>query len=169
VSLFNNIARWRLKALNARHSDRRFVNWTQAKTILVLAEEEQLSEVSAFVALAEKEQKLVIPVFTYKGKPGQVFSLPYRHIAVSTKSLSMLGMPAEDLVTAMNAKKADILIDLGGHNAIPLLALSRLSDASCKIAGFEDAAFDISIFCPKSLTISNFLEQVIVYLKMIKA
>jgi hypothetical protein len=169
VSLLSYIARWRLKNISARHQNRRFVNWEQAKTILVLAEENQLDEVSGFVTMAERENKLVIPVFIYKGKPGQVFSLPYRHIAVSTKSLSAIGLPAEDLVTAMNSKKADILIDLGSHNDIPLLALSRLSDASCKIAGFEDAAFDISIFCPKSLTISSFLEQVIVYLKMIKA
>ena len=68
----------------------------------------------------------------------------------------------------LNSKPFDVLINLGNNGQIQSLALSKLVAAKCKIAGFQNPDFEITINSDKTTNISNFLKQVIVYLKMIK-
>ena len=53
-------------------------------------------------------------------------------------------------------------------NNIANYLLSSKESAKCKISHFQNPIFDISIDGNKTNNTSNFLEQVIVYLHMIK-
>jgi len=68
----------------------------------------------------------------------------------------------------LSLKPIDALINLGDAEQIKTLAISKLVTAKCKISHFQNSIFDISIDGDQTNNPSKFLEQVIVYLHMIK-
>jgi len=48
------------------------------------------------------------------------------------------------------------------------LALSKLVVSKCKLSNFQNSIFDVTIDKDNSMSIANYLKQVIIYLNMIK-
>ena len=165
MSLLNNIALWQLNSKPARQTSRQFINWSEVRSLLLLAEQEQLGDVRAFLKQTVSEGKQAVTVFVYKGKPGQEPAFEYEHIVVGKKQLTVFGLPQPEVLSTLNSRKVDLLINLGNPENATLLALSKWTDAPVKIAPFEHAVFDMSIAAPNR---AEFLKQVLVYLDMIK-
>lgn len=157
-----------LGARPARQSRKFFASWQKTKSILLLADEARLHDLEAFIKKAESEQKAVTTVFIYRGKAGHAPAFGHRHIAVSKKDLGFFKLPKDEVLSKLNASPFDVLINLGEEKELNLLALSKLTDASCKIARYEHPVFDISISAGTPIGNTEYLEQVYTYLNMIK-
>jgi len=155
-----------LGARPARQSKKFFATWQKTRYILLLADEARLRDLEAFIKKAEGEQKAVTTAFVYKGKQAPAFA--HRHIAVSKKEFGFFKLPKDGVLSMLNASPFDVLINLGEENELNLLALSKLTDASCKIARYEHPVFDISISAGTPIGNAEYLEQVHTYLNMIK-
>lgn len=155
-----------LGARPARQSKKFFASWQKTRAILLLADEARLHDLEAFIKKAGQEQKAVTTAFVYKGK--QVPAFAHQHIAVSKKDLGFFKLPKDEVLSKLNASPFDVLVNLGEEKELSLLALSKLTDASCKIARYEHPVFDISISAGTPIGNAEYLEQVYTYLNMIK-
>lgn len=165
MGFLSNIALWQLNAKPARQNSRQFMNWAEVKTILLLAEPAHLPETRHFLKQAVADGKQTMTAFVYKGKPGQEPAFDLEHVVVSKKQLTFLGLPQNEVLSTLNSRKPDVLINLGKPDEITLLALSKWIDAPFKVGSFEHPVFDLSI---AETGVEAFLKQVLVYLNMIK-
>lgn len=150
----------------ARQSKKFFASWHKSRSILLLADEARLPEIGAFIKKAEQEQKALTVAFVYKGK--QAPACAHKHLAISKKEFGFFKLPKDEVLSKLNASTFDVLINLGEEKELDLLALSKLTDASCKIARYEHPVFDISISAGTPIGNAEYLEQVYTYLNMIK-
>lgn len=164
----NSIASWILNNRPAKRTQKAFVNWSHAKSVLLLANEQHLPHLPAFIDKAAGEGKTVLTVFTYKGKPEQAPAFKYPSLPVPRKKLTVFGLPHEEVISGLNSGQADVLVSLAHPDDMTLLAMAKLTSAPCKISGFEHAVFDMSISAGTQADPKVFLEQVYTYLNMIK-
>lgn len=91
-----------------------------------------------------------------------------RHTILDKKYFNFFELPTNQALHTLNLHEIDVLINLGNNKQTKAMALSKLVPAKCKISQFQNPIFDINIDGDKSNNTSQFLEQVIVYLHMIK-
>lgn len=166
--MLESLARWILKNKPFPQRQKQFMNWSEIRHILILAEREDIPKLKNFILQAEKDQKKVTVAFIVKEKPEQFQEPDISHIPIFKKQLSALRLPGENTISSLHQLQADILIDIGGKQNLSLLAISKLVQIKCKISSFENAIFDISISSGTSSSVEDFLKQVVVYLNMIK-
>lgn len=168
MSLLQNISNWLLSKKESPKINKQFVSWNQLSKVMIIAYDNQLSELVDFVTACEKENKKVKVAVIYNGKPEQAPKPPFSHVLLDKKQFSFFNIVNDAFLQSMNHESYDILVNLGKENDLKSLSLSKLTKASCKIANFEHPIFDMSIDVDKSNNSHQFLKQVMVYLQMIK-
>ena len=142
--------------------------WSQLTKVLILAYDNQLSNVVNFINACQKENIKVHVAVIYDGKPEQTPKPNFDHSILDKKQFNFFGIPNQGAIQILNSKQFDTLINLGNDEQIKSLAISKLVTAKCKISHFQNPIFDISIDYDKTINSSNYLKQVVVYLNMIK-
>lgn len=135
---------------------------------MIVAFDNQLSEIADFVSACEKENKKVKVAVIYNGKPEHAPKPPFTHVVLDKKQFSLFHIVKANFLQSINHETYDVLINLGKENDFKSLSLSKMVKASCKIGSFEDPVFDMRIDVDKSSDAHQFLKQVVVYLQMIK-
>lgn len=168
MSLLNNIANYLLSSKECAKSNKQFISWSQLSNVLIIAYDNQLSNVVDFINASKKDNVNVHVAVIFDGKPEHTPSPNFEHTILDKKQFNFFGLPNEKAIQTLSLKPIDALINLGDAEQIKTLALSKLVSAKCKISHFQNPIFDISIAGDKTNNTSQFLEQVIVYLHMIK-
>lgn len=168
MSLLQNISKWLLSKKEAPAATKKFLSWDEMKSVLVVAGDNQLSEVVDFVASCEKDNKKVKVAIIYIGKPEQAPKPPFNHVIIDKKQFSFFKLINEAFLQSIAHEKYDVLINLGKEDGIRSLSLSKMIKSTCKISSFTNPIFDITIDVDKSDNSHRFLKQVVVYLQMIK-
>ncbi len=148
--------------------NKQFLNWSQLSNVLIIARDNQLSNVVDFINACKKDHIFVHVAVIYDGKPEQTPKPNFDHTILNKKQFNFFGLPNEQAIRSLSSKPIDALINLGSSEQIKTFALSKLLSAKCKIGSFQNSVYDISIDMDASQNVSKFLEQVIVYLHMIK-
>lgn len=149
-------------------SQKQFVSWNQLSSILIIAFDNQLSDIVDFINLCKQDKISVHVAVIYNGKIENAPNPHFEHTLIDRKQFSFFQMPHETVLQKLNAKHPDVLINLANYEQIQALALSKLVSAKCKISHFQNPIFDININFDKTLNSSYYLKQVVVYLNMIK-
>jgi len=168
MSLLKNIASWLLSSKESPKGNKQFLNWTQLSNVLVIAHDNQLSNVVDFVNACKKDNIHVQVAVIFDGKPEQAPKPNFEYIIFDKKQFSFFGLPNAEAIQQLNQKPIDVLVNLGLPDQIKAHALAKLVLAKCKVSGFQNEVYDISIDGETTKNVSKFLEQVIVYLQMIK-
>ena len=168
MSFLNNIALRLISKQDDSKTHKQFLNWSQVKSVIVIAYDNQLADIVEYINTCKKDNIQIIVAIIYNGKPEQAPKPHFDHQVLDKKQFNFFEIPAFEILEKLNARHADILINLGSSGQIKSLALSKMLKTKCKISNFQDAIFDISIDSDKTLNISKFLQQVVVYLNMIK-
>ena len=168
MSLLNNISNFLLSKKESPKSAKHFVPWNKLSNVLIIAFDNQLSNVVNFINACQKENIKVHVAVIYDGKPEQTPKPNFDHSILDKKQFNFFELPNEGIIKMLNSKQFDTLINLGSDEQIKTLALSKLVSAKCKISHFRNPIFDISIDGDKTNNTTLFLEQVIVYLNLIK-
>ncbi len=167
MSLLNNIANYLLSKKEGKNVTKQFFSWNKISKIVIIAYDNQLSELVEFINACKKDNITVQVVIIYGGKPEQAPHPSFEHIILDKKKFSLFQLPTDDAVNQINTTTYDVLINLGDSEQFQALALSKLVTAKCKIARFQNSNFEITIDSDKTNKISDYLKQVIVYLNMI--
>ncbi len=168
MSLINKIAKFLLSKKESQKSVKQFVSWGQISKILIVAYDNQLSDLVDFINTCKNDSISVHVAIIYNGKIEHAPKPHFDHTILDKKQFSFFKIPNEDSLQKLNSQSFDILINLGTDVQIQALALSKLVAAKCKISNFQNSIFDITIDNDKTMNSSNYLKQVIVYLNMIK-
>lgn len=168
MSFLQHISKWFISKKVAPIVTKQFVNWNQLSTVLIIAYEHQLSNSEDFINVCKKDNIDVLVAMIFDGKPEQAPKPNFDHLILDKKQFSLFGLPKDECLQKLNMKTSDVLINLGNHEQLKALALTKLSNAKCKIGSFDNPVFDITINTDKTANSSEFLKQVIVYLNMIK-
>ncbi len=168
MSLLQNISNWLLSKKESPKTDKQFFSWNQLSKVLIIAYDNQLSEIVDFVTTCEKENKKVKVLIIYNGKPELAPKPPFEHVLMDKKQFSLFNIVSESFIQSLNAESYNMLIDLGKEDCVKSRSISKLVKASCKIGSFQDPIFDLIIDVDKTNNSHQFLKQVVVYLHMIK-
>jgi hypothetical protein len=168
MSLVNNIANYLLSSKESAKCNKQFLSWNQLSNVLIIAYDHQLSNVVDFINVCKKDNINVYVGFIFDGKPEQSPKPNFEYVILDKKQFNFFGLPNKQAIQTLSLKPIDALINLGNAEQIKTLALSKLLPAKCKISHFQNSIFDISIDGDQTNNPSKFLEQVIVYLHMIK-
>lgn len=168
MSIINNIALSLISKKDAPKANKQFLNWSQVSSVLIIAYDNQLADIVEFINTCKKDSITVRVGIIYNGKPEHAPKPHFEHFIVDKKQFNFFGIPGDDALKSLQPGAVDVLINLGGPEQIKSLGLSKLTTAKCKISSFQHDIFDISIDSDKTLHISNYLKQVVVYLNMIK-
>lgn len=163
-----SIADYLLSKIEGRSKHNQFINWYHLSKIVIIAFDNQLNDLSEFLKNCSTDKIAVNVMIILNGKEQKSQNYPFEHTILNNKQFNIWGFPKTDFMSKFNNHNIDLLINLGSENQIKSLALSKLMDANCKIGHFQNNVFDITIESELPLTNSEFLKQVIVYLKMIK-
>jgi hypothetical protein len=167
VSIIQNIALRLISKKEVPKSRKQFLNWKQVKRVLIIAYDNQLADLVEFVNTCKQDSIEVLVAIIYNGKAEHAPKPHFNHSVLDKKQFSFLGFPTNDCLQQLEASPSDVLINLGNVSQIKALAVSKLVPATCKISSFQDPVFDLSIDSDKTLHISDYLKQVVVYLNMI--
>jgi hypothetical protein len=168
MSLQKHITNWILSRKNNSSDSKQFLNWSQLKKIIVFCHENQLSHIVDFINLCQKNQIETLVAIVYNGKIEQAPKPNFNHVILNKKHFSFWEIPHPEIINQLSSFSADIIINIGNDEQFKTLAMSKLVKAKCKIGSFENAIYDIAIAVEKTTSASNFLQQVVVYLQMIK-
>jgi hypothetical protein len=168
MSLLNNIANYLLSSKESAKGNKQFMSWSQLSNVLIIAYDNQLSNVVDFINACKKDNIQVHVAVIFDGKPEQTPKPNFEHTILDKKQFNFFGLPTDQAIQTLSLKPIDALINLGEAEQIKTLAISKLVTAKCKISHFQNSIFDISIDGDQTNNPSKFLEQVIVYLHMIK-
>jgi|GEM_PF-1475697 len=171
VSLLNNIATYLLSKKESRLGltkvTKQFFSWNKISKIVIIAYDNQLSELIEFINACKKDNITVQVAIIYAGKPEQASNPSFEHIILDKKKFSLFQLPTDEALNQVTTTTYDVLINLGNSDQFQALALSKLMTAKCKIARYQNANFEITIDSNKTTKISDYLNQVVVYLNMI--
>lgn len=172
MSLINNISAFLLSKKESRLSAtkiiKQFVSWNQISKILIIAYDNQLSDMVDFINTCKKDSISVHVAIIYNGKVEHAPKPHFDNTILNKKQFSFFNIPNEECIQKLDSKSFDVLINLGINEQIQALAVSKLVAAKCKISNFQNSIFDIIIDGDNTMNSSNYLKQVVVYLNMIK-
>lgn len=168
MSLLNNISTFILSKKESPKVVKQFFSWNQISKILIVAYDNQLSDIVDFINTCKKDSISVHVAIIYNGKTEHAPKPHFDHTILDKKQFSFFKIPNENTVQKFNSMSFDVLINLGTHEQIQALAVSKLVDAKCKISKIQNSIFDITFESENTMNSPNYLKQVVVYLNMIK-
>jgi len=168
MSFIKNIATYLLSLKESPKVKKQFFSWNQISKILIIAHHNQLSDIVEFINICKKDSIAAHVAVINEGKAEQAAKPHFEHTMIDKKQFSFFDLPYQALVQKLNTHNFDVLINLGNINQQKALSLSKLVNAKCKIGRFQQPLFDLTIEGDGTHNNLTFLQQVIVYLKMIK-
>ena len=172
MSIINNIANFILSKKESRLAvtkiTKQFFSWNQLSNVIIVAYDNQLSDLVDFMNACKKDNIKVHVAVIYNGKPEQTPKPNFDHTILDRKQFSFFKIPHESVLQKLNAMNFEVLINLGNQEQLQAFALSKILPVKCKISNFKNDIFDITIDGDTIMTSSNYLKQVVVYLNMIK-
>lgn len=168
MSLLQNISNWLLSKKESPLVPRKFFSWNELKTVLIIAYDNQLSELADFMNACQKDNIKTKVAIIYNGKPEQAPKPPFDYLLLDKKQFTFFGILQDSVLQNINQNTNDVLINLGQEDCVKSKSIAKLTKASCKIGNFQNPIFDISIDVDKTTNAYQFLKQVVVYLQMIK-
>lgn len=168
MSLLKKITLYFLSNKENAYFTKQFFSWNQLSTILIICYEEQVSEIIDFIGICTADSIFVHVAIIYNGKKDHTPQFNFNYTIIDKKQFSLLKFPNQNIIQQLKNKNSDLLINLGNTSQIRAFALSKLTKSRCKLSYFQDSAYDIVISKDSSTSISAYLKQVIIYLKMIK-
>lgn len=145
---------------------KQFFEWNSIKSCVIIANDNELSEISDFLQACQQQQINTEVIIIYNGKPEMAPNPSYKHLLLNNKQFNFFGIPKTESLHPISNITYDVLINLGTPENTQAFALSKLINAKCKIATYTHKQFDLTINV--SNNIKTFLAQTIVYLQMIK-
>ncbi len=142
MSLLNNIANYLLSSKESAKGNKQFLNWSQLSNVLIIAQDNQLSNVVDFINACKKDNISVHVAVVYDGKPEQTPKPNFEHTILDKKQFNFFGLPNEQAIQSLSLKPVDALINLGNSEHIKTFALSKLISAKCKVGSFQNQIFD---------------------------
>ncbi|MES2567878.1 MAG: hypothetical protein V4565_13480 [Bacteroidota bacterium] len=167
MSIIKQISNWILSKKELKKSLKQFLNWSQLSHVLLIAQDNQLSNCKDFINACKEHNIYVRVAVIFDGKLEMAPKPDFDHMILDKKQFSFWGLPKEECLRELNSKPIDVLINLADYKQTKAFALSKLIPAKCKIGNFENDVFDITINSDKTIKSSDYLKQVIVYLNMI--
>jgi hypothetical protein len=168
MSLIKNISTYLLSKKESPKTVKQFFSWNQLSKVLIICYDNQLSDIVDFINACKVDNISVHVAVIFNGKLEQAPKPHFEHSILDQKQFSFFNLPNETIIQKINAKSFDLLINLGDSEQMQSLALCKLVAAKCKLSNFQNSIFDMTIEKDDSMNISNYLKQVILYLKMIK-
>ncbi len=168
MSLINKIALYFLSNKENVYFTKQFFSWNQLSTILIICYEEQVSEIIDFIDICKVNSISVHVAIILNNKKDYTPKFKFNHTAIDKKQFSLLKIPNQNTIQQLKNKNSDLLINLGNSKQIRSYILSKLTKSRCKLSYFQDSVYDIVISKDTSTSVSEYLKQVIIYLKMIK-
>jgi hypothetical protein len=168
MSFIKNIATYLLSLKESPKVNKQFFSWNQISKILIIAHHNQLSDIVEFINMCKKDSIITHVAVINEGKAEQAPKPHFEHTMIDKKQFSFFDIPHHSMVQKLNTHNFDVLINLGNSGQQKALSLSKLVSSKCKISRFQHPFFDITIEGDGTLNNHTFLQQVIVYLKMIK-
>lgn len=168
MSFIQHISNWLISQKETAKSAKQFLNWNQLSNVVLIAFEHQLSNCVDFINACKKDNIHVLVAIIFEGKPEHAPKPDFDHLILDKKQFTLFGLPKDEAIQKLSSKPIDALINLGDEKQVKAFAISKLIPAKCKIGNFENEVFEMTINSEKTMNSSDYLKQVIVYLKMIK-
>jgi len=168
MSIIKNISTYLLSIKESPKTVKQFFSWNQLSKVLIICYDNQLSDIVDFINSCKVDNISVHVGVIFNGKLEQAPKPHFEYSILDKKQFSFFNFPNETIIQNLNTKSFDLLINIGDREQMQSLALSKLVAAKCKLSNFQNSIFDITIDKDDSMNISNYLKQVILYLKMIK-
>lgn len=178
--LFYTIADKQLKTIKR---ERKFVNYNNAKTILLLFESDLLEENSAIkkvIKILKKDNKKVVSIGFINKKEVTTPVLPEFKL-LTKQDINFFEKPNSAIISELQNNEFDLLIDFNSHSNLTIEYLNLYAKAFCKI-GFRRDKLDIYDFImelekininedgsSKQLDELDLFNQIIFYLKSIQS
>ncbi len=167
-----------IKRVSKVKRNRRFINISEAKTIGILWDVENVDDLSAIsdfiLQMSERGIKTEVLAF-YGGKelPDKLTALRYLN-CLKREDYSFFYIPETREAEPFIRPGFDILIEISFRDVFPLRYVSSLSESRFKIgAGFNGDEIrkhdDMLIVAGRNRNVREYLKQVVVYLEMINA
>jgi hypothetical protein len=93
VSLLNNIASYLLSSKESAKGNKQFLNWSQVSNVLIIAYDNQLSNVVDFINACKKDNIKVHVAVIFDGKPEQTPKPNFEHSILDKKQFNFFGLP----------------------------------------------------------------------------
>jgi len=168
MSIRKNISAYLLSKKESPKAVKQFFSWNQLSKVLIVCYDNQLSDIVNFINACKTDNISVHVAVIFNGKPEQAPKPHFEHSILDKKQFSFFHLPNDNIIQKLNAKSFDLLVDLGDSFQMQALALSKLVVSKCKLSNFQNSIFDVTIDKDNSMSIANYLKQVIIYLNMIK-
>ncbi len=180
VNIFRKIIRWvRLflisRAMKRVDRHRRVISYACARQIGLLCDLGDRNEVAflnRFIKKLEADGKKITPIGYYSKKQvADVNALPEGLQWFRRKDFSLFLRPQRTELQNFAKQPFDILIDLTSARALPMKYIAAVSTASFKAGAHNQDyinIFDLVLQVKEDYPVSEFAEQVIHYLKIIK-
>jgi hypothetical protein len=154
-----------------------YINFFNIKNIGVVWDASRPEEFSLLTKFYQRmsEQKIDVTILGYY--PGKKLPDQYTAIrfltCIKNNEVDFLYRPVTSETDKFIKNRFDVLIDLNFRNLFPLVYVSSLSVASLKVglsdSRPESSPFDLMISLKNTVSIDEYLEQVILYLEMINS
>lgn len=168
MSIFKNISAFLLSQKESPKSHKQFLNWEQISNVVLIAYDHQLSNCVDFINACKQNNVHVRVAIIFEGKQEHAPSPDFDHLILDKKQFTFFGLPKDGVIQKLSTTPIDTVINLGVEKDIKAFALCKLISAKCKIGSFRNDLFEMTINSEKTMNSSDYLKQVIVYLKMIK-
>lgn len=166
MGFISNISLYLLSKKESPKVVKQFFSWNDLKNVLIIANDNQLSDVVDFLNTCNKQSIKTKVIVIYNGKPETAPKPHFEHTIITKKGFDFFQLVKQKAINEFLNQKNDLLINLSDEENLQALSISKLIPSSCKISRFQNPIFDITI--DKTNTISEYLKQVVVYLNMIK-
>lgn len=168
MSFIQHISNWLVAKKTAPKSHKQFLNWSQLSNVVLIAYDHQLSYCLDFINACKQDNIHVLVAIIFEGKTEHAPKPDFDHLILDKKQFTLFGLPKDEIIQKLSLMSIDALINLGDEKQVKAFALSKLIPAKCKIGSFQNDVFELTINSDKTMNSSDYLKQVIVYLKMIK-
>jgi hypothetical protein len=162
---------WQIKKFLKKHKrQKNFINWDDAKTVLLLVSHSHLNR-NFLSSVVEMMGDKDIHIWCFKeGK--ELPKLDNDLVTLfNSKSISFFQKPNKIIVNKYLAIKADLLLDLTIQEALPLKYLVGISQAPCRCGLTKDdfEIYDFKMDMKGKVDPIDLLSQILYYLKIIKS
>jgi len=164
----SSISNYFLAKIKSSARQQSFINWNDSSEIVIIVFDNHLNHLVNFLENCKKDNISTHVIIISNGKKKIELNYSCHHTVLTDKQFNIWGFLKKDLTVDFKESNFDLLINLGTSTQMKSLSLSKLINAKCKIGRFKHNVFDMIIESEHQLTDITFLEQVIIYLKMIK-
>lgn len=144
-----------------------FVQLDQIQSIVILAGKADLNSVhlKKFIYEIDKKADIIVLFGDKVSEDKNAF------LSINKKDLNFWGIPKQEVCNKLLSKPFDVLVDCNLYDNITYKCISGITLAKCKVGSgtlsYSDI-YDLKMELNNNLSLENYLNQVLNYLRMIK-